>query len=559
MRDDVKLLSVLAVVFVGLFLLMAFRSLLLLFYLLIPLGFGVLVAVATVLLVFGNIHGITLAFGITLTGVAVDYPIHLFSHLDGDRSELRKQVRRIWPTLRLGVITTVIAYTAFVLSDFDGLRQLGLFTVSGLITAAITTRWLLPSIVPTKVPLKQGIMRVHGWFERFGRAAPQLRIWASLVVILAAAYLVLTEQSLKDYNVDSLSPIPVDRRMEDRQIRNDLGMWYGGKLMIVVAPSAETALQRSESLVEQLDQRVKEGAISGYQMAAQYLPSIKKQKQRVRALPNAEQLQSRLNTAVDELPFKQGLFDPFIEDVQQTKSKTLLDIAKVKEFNVGARLAPLLSEGEMGWTAPILLNDVTDPSRFTVMTGKLGDVETYYLDLKGESTKIVAGAIDRVIRLLGWGGLFIYMVLAFNFKSPYIPLRILGPTLASVLVVSALLVSSGTSLNLFHLVSLLLVIGLGLDYALFFNRLTRHHDEWATTYKALWVCCITTVLVFGMLMLSHASPLQAIGKTVASGAALCLAFGAIWSGAERRNGTSGRWRAAMNKHYIRRRSRPATR
>ena len=150
------------------------------------------------------------------------------------------------------------------------------------------------------------------------------------------------------------------------------------------------------------------------------------------------------------------------------------------------------------------------------------------------------------------------MVLAFNFRDALTPLRILGPTLASVLVVSALLVYSGTSLNLFHLVSLLLVIGLGLDYALFFNRLTRHQEEWATTYKALWVCCITTVLVFGMLMLSHASPLQAIGKTVACGAALCLTFGAIWSSAERRKRPSGRWRAAMNKRYIRRRSRAST-
>ena len=301
------------------------------------------------------------------------------------------------------MITTVIAYAAFVLSDFGGLKQLGLFTVSGLITAAITTRWLLPSILPANLPLKQGIMRVHSWFERFGRAAPQLRMWASLVVILAAAYLVLTEQSLKDYNVDSLSPIPVERRLEDRQLRNDLGMWYGGKLLVVVAPSAERALQHSELLVEHLDRRVSEGAISGYQMAAQFLPSIKKQKHRIKTLPKSSQLRNRLEQATTQLPFKPGLFEQFINDVEASKTKVLLDMETVKAFNLGDRLAPLLAKTELGWAAPILLNDVTDPSRFSVITGKVGDVETFYLDLKGESTKIVAHAIDRVIRLLAWG------------------------------------------------------------------------------------------------------------------------------------------------------------
>ena len=76
---------------------------------------------------------------------------------------------------------------------------------------------------------------------------------------------------------------------------------------------------------------------------------------------------------------------------------------------------------------------------------------------------------------------------------------------------------------------LLLVVGLGLDYSLFFNRLSHSVEEWTTTFKALWVCCITTVLVFGMLMLSHTPPLQAVGLTVSIGAGLCLVFGAVWS------------------------------
>lgn len=77
-RSDVRLLTLLATLVIGLFLLIVFRSVRLMLLLFVPLGCGVVVAIAAVLLAFGQIHGITLAFGITLTGVAVDYPIHFF-------------------------------------------------------------------------------------------------------------------------------------------------------------------------------------------------------------------------------------------------------------------------------------------------------------------------------------------------------------------------------------------------------------------------------------------------------------------------------------------------
>ena len=209
----------------------------------VPLFLGVIVAMGSVLLVFGSIHGVTLGFGVTLTGVAVDYPIHLVSQMPGTQSKAREHVKRIWPTLRLGVITTVIAYASLIFSDFRGLTQLGVFTVTGLLTAAAVTRWLLPHIIPKRVVMRHGMERSHNFLERLGRRAPQARIWMSLLVILAAAYLVLLDRPLRDDRLDSLSPIPEERRAQGRALRQDLGMWSGAKLMAIIAPDAETALR----------------------------------------------------------------------------------------------------------------------------------------------------------------------------------------------------------------------------------------------------------------------------------------------------------------------------
>ena len=465
----------------------------------------------------------------TLTGVAVDYPIHLVSQMPGAQTKAREHVKRIWPTLRLGVITTVIAYASLIFSDFTGLTQLGVFTVTGLLTAAAVTRWLLPHIIPTRVVMRHGMERPHNFLERLGRRAPKARVWMSLLVILASAYLVLLDRPLRDDRLDSLSPIPEQRRAQDRALRHDLGMWSGAKLIAIIAPDAEAALQASEDLMPILDNYIRQGILDDYDAAAQYLPSMRLQRIRQSALPNEQALRQRLSEALQGLPFRADIFEPFIADIEQIKDLQPVTLDTLQDTNLVPLLSPLLFELEGRWVAPILLHGVSDTNRLTLLSKQQGDVETVYLDLKQESHAMMQTAMSHVLRLLAWGALFIYLVLALNFRDVRKPVYILIPIIAAVIMVTAILVMSGIQLTVFHLVSLLLVVGLGLDYALFFNRLAHSEEEWATTFKALWVCCVTTVLVFSMLLLSYTPPLQAIGLTVSIGAALCLIFGAVWS------------------------------
>jgi predicted exporter len=236
-----------------------------------------------------------------------------------------------------------------------------------------------------------------------------------------------------------------------------------------------------------------------------------------------------LTEALVGLPFKGDIFEPFISDVGSASDQQPITLETLHDTTLVTLLSPLLFELDGQWVAPILLHGVTDPGRITALSRIAGNVEIAYLDLKQASNDIMQGAMAHMGRLLSWGALFIYLVLALNFRSLRKPLYILAPTIAAVIMTTAILILSGIQLTLFHLVSLLLVVGLGLDYALFFNRLTNSPEEWATTFKALWVSCVTTVLVFAMLLVSNTPPLQAVGLTVSIGAGFCLVFGAVWS------------------------------
>ena len=73
-------------------------------------------------------------------------------------------------------------------------------------------------------------------------------------------------------------------------------------------------------------------------------------------------------------------------------------------------------------------------------------------------------------------------------------------------------------LSVIHLVALLLVTGLGLDYALFLSRAESPRER-AATDQAVLACAVSTTLAFSILAASSIPVLKFLGLTVAIGSA----------------------------------------
>ena len=157
-QHEVLRLSLLSAALVIALLLLIYRSVVALALGLLPVLSGGIAAVAAVGAGFGYVHGLTLGFGTTLIGEAVDYSIYLFIQSERARvgiggnggSDLgdRQWVERFWPTIRLGVLTSICGFASLLFSGFPGLAQLGLYSITGLVVAAVVTRFVLPSLLP---------------------------------------------------------------------------------------------------------------------------------------------------------------------------------------------------------------------------------------------------------------------------------------------------------------------------------------------------------------------------------------------------------------------------
>ena len=521
-QDDVWRLSLCATLLVTTFLFVSYRSVSVLALSLLPLASAILAGIVAVSLVFGSIHGMTLAFGITLLGVVDDYPIHLFSHLTKE-SRAPIVMKEIWPTMRLGVVATALGFSALLLSGFPGLSQLGLFAMVGLFTAACVTRWVLPHIVPIGFHTRREGLHVAQWVDELTRA----RLVVPLAVVIAIGSFIFSATPLWEQDIANLSPISTKMKERDQGLRNELGVPDVRDLIVVEGASEEEALQRSEALARALDPLVGNRELAGYDLAARYLPSRKTQQARQASLPDHETLERNLTSAMKGLPFKPSLFQPFLDAVEKTRTQEPVDMQSFIGTALGLKLDSLLFMHEGRWVAVMPLRGVSDRQKFHDFLTPWGEQQITYLDLKEESNRMVSVYRNETLRLLGWGVLSIGLVLLVGLRAPVTVLRVMLPIGSAIVVVAASLHALGEQFSLFHLASFLLVIGLGLDYALFFNRRHGTQAERGRTVYGLVVCSTTTVLVFGVLALSHIPVLRAIGLTTSLGSMACLVFAAL--------------------------------
>jgi len=515
-------LSTAAAALVLCFLLLSYRSVTLVLLSLIPISSGIVAGMIAVNGWFGFVHGITLGFGITLLGVVDDYPIHLFSHMTAGGSA-PVVMRTIWPTMRIGVLTTAIGFSSLLLSGYPALAQLGLLSLVGLLTAAFVTRWVLPACISQKFSPREV---QPGWLPKVDQLAKG-RTLVPVILVLATLALIWSDTPFWQQDLGSLSPLSDDKKQLDQRLRQELGAPDIRDLVIVEGTTAEDLLQRAESLMPKLEGLRTNGMLAGYDIVSRYLPSCRLQQERQRALPERAVLEKNLGSALEGLPYAPGLFAPFVAAVEAARSQRPLDRESFAGTMLGRKLESLMVVQQNHWVAIVPLRGVLDRRQLETAIAQWGEASASYVDLKEESNRLMTAYRDRTVQLLGWGTAAISIVLALGMPVLNLVWRVLAPIACSLVVVVAVLRGSGEPLSLFHVATFLLVIGLGLDYALFFNRVEGGEADRTRTIFGLVVCSATTILVFGVLAFSTIPVLHAIGMTAACGSLFCLFFAGV--------------------------------
>ncbi|HEY2558914.1 MAG TPA: MMPL family transporter [Caldimonas sp.] len=532
-KSEVERLAVLGSLIVAALLWLAFASLRALAVALLPVATGVVAGIAAVSLGFGQVHGITLGFGTTLIGEAVDYAIYYLIQARGGDGAAERWRRESWPTVRLGLLTSLIGFAALVFTGFAGLAQLGVFSIAGLVAAAATTRFVFPVLVPHGAPGAGFRDRL----ARFMRAATaRLPRWRPAVAALATAAVVALLASPSPWHgeLSALSPVLPSELARDAALRTDVGAADAGALVAVAAADEQGALVAAEAVDDRLDALVADGVLVGYDSPARLLPPTSTQERRRAALPDAETLADRLEEATAGGPLPAARLAPFVADVAAAREQPPIDRAALAATPLVAAVDALLLPGDATRPWRALVNLQVDDARPL----DVGRVRTAIAGIAGARVVAVKAELDaiyaRFLNAAEWqaalGAAAVTLLLAWQLRSARRLGAVAMPIATATLAVLAALTLAGSALGILHLVGLLLTVAIGSNYALFFDHLRERDEVDADTLASLLLANLTTVASFGLLASSRIPVLHAVGIVVAPGAFLSLVFSAAWLG-----------------------------
>jgi predicted exporter len=531
-RGDITRISTISTLGVIVLFLILFRAPRLVLLSLVPLAAGVLTATALSLLVFGRIHGLTLAFGASLIGICIDYPVHLFNHhvLEPAPEGAAGTVRRIRAGLLLGAVTTVAGFVGLGWTSFPGVREIAVFAAVGVIAALAATLWLLPPLMadrPKPVTVQRKLAAIAGDLLARMQARRGLLYVLPVVSLVLIAVAVPRLEFVDD--VSALTQTDADLLAEDEAVRALVSRMDAGRMVVAIGADEEEALQKNDAVHGRLVAAREAGELEAFRSLHDLLWSRKLQADNLAAYGEPEAFEQRLDAAFVSQGFRAGVFGPFIEELGRLRAGEgagPLDYATLAASPLGEAVSSMRVEldgspAEVGILS--LVRGVDDLDALRARVEDLDDVHVF--DQRALMTEIYAGHREQTLELVGVGLLAVLGMIFVRYRR-------VGPTLAAFLpallaagTTVAVLVLAGFALNLLHVVSLLLVLSMGVDYGVFLAESRARPREVAATVSSLLACCLTTVLAFGLLAMSTNPALRAIGLTTGIGvfASLVLA------------------------------------
>ncbi len=529
-RGDIQRISIISTIGVIALFLVLFRSPRAIVLALVPLGAGVLTATAVGLLVFGRLHGMTLAFGASLIGICIDYPVHLFSHhtLEPEPGGAFATARRIRAGLWLGALTTIAGFVGLGWTSFPGVREIAVFAAVGVFAALLTTLFVLPPLLPDRprrVALQEQLAAASGrllaWMQ--GRRGA---LFVLPIVALCLIGLAIPKLEFQD-DVAALTQTDAELLAEDEAVRALVSRMDAGRMIVAIGASEQAALQQNDAVYERLVAAREAGELDDFASLHELLWSEQTQAQNLAAYGEPREFGDRLDAAFGRQGFRAGVFEPFIAELERLRAGegaaplTYAELADSPLREAAGSMRVELDDGQIAILT--LTRGVRDLDALRERIADLDDVHLF--DQRALMAELYGRHRRSTLQLVALGLLAVLGLLALRYRA-------IGPTLAAFIpallaagTAIAALALLGFALNLLHVVSLLLVLSIGVDYGVFLAESREQPEQVAATVSSLLACCLSTVLAFGLLAMSSNPALRAIGLTVGIGvfASLVLA------------------------------------
>ncbi|MGK8545023.1 MMPL family transporter [Enterobacter cloacae] len=497
-KRDISTLGVATLLGVLLLIVATFRSLRPLLLCAISIAIGALAGTVANLLFFGELHLMTLVMSMSIIGISADYTLYYLTErlVHGGENSPWQSLDKVRNALLLALLTTVVAYLIMMLAPFPGIRQMALFAAVGLSASCLTVifwhPWLCRGLPVRPVPASSAMSRWLAAWRRNKTLAVGLPVTLALLSAAGIATLKV------DDDIAQLQALPKTILAQEKTITALTGQRVDQKWFVVYGTSAQQTLERLEAFTPALAQAQKAGELASWRTLP--LNSMKRQKSDLALLHHAA-------PAVMNVLHSAGL-NTVSPDL--TPMPVSVDTWLTSPASEGWRLLWLtLPGGESGVLVPVdgVKNSAALSERAAQHEGVVWiDRKASFDSLFALYRTLLTGLLCVALAAIACGA-----IIRLGWRQGLISLV---PSVLSLSCGLAALAVAGHSVNLFSLLALVLVLGIGINYTLFFSN---PRGTPLTSMLAITLAMMTTLLTLGMLVFSATQAISSFGIVLVSG------------------------------------------
>lgn len=585
-QKDIEIATVLSLSLTVILLLFAFRGLLNVVAAMVSLIVGICLSFGFATLAVGHLNILSMVFAIMLIGLGIEYGIQVVLRYQEELRNGADGIAAIETglctnirTIIMAAATVALAFATFAFTDFKGIAELGIIAAGGVFICVLATFTVLPSMLV----LLERFRKPARVADHTTKIQPKVRLpflfnnpkaVTIITVLIAAGCIYPVMNTHFDYNLMNL------------QAKGLKSVEYAYKLMrskensgyfaVVTANDPEQVRQLTEKLekLPSVDHVVSLNALVPDQQEAKLaeIAALRQTMADIKPTPYVENLQMMELPAVFEgfrdrveklklaLEAKKApeakpvanfltTLDGFFNSLEKEKDKNAVGMLRDFQGGMFAELPDKLNMMKQSLEAGRVESSDIPASlrqRFVGKSGKyllqvaakkeifehqplkefVDQVKSVVPNATGEPVMVYESLTilrDSYLRAFGYAFIGIAAILLINFKS--IRFAIIGtlPLAAGLLMMVGGMQLTGISFNSANIIVLPLILGIGIDSAIYIINRYRQGDEspaqvaFSSAGIGVFLNALTILFSFGALMVAHHQGVFSIGVLMSLG------------------------------------------
>lgn len=475
-------------------------------------------------LLYGQVGGLALGFGIVLLGIAVDFSIHLYLALRYESGTRKQILQRIRKPILLATVTTTSVFIVLLFSQVPSHKQMATLALVGILLAVLFSYLIIPPMVSRKNG-GGGNTNTFSWLNHSSLQSyrtPLLLLW--LIFVIGGT---LCWSGLKYKGDLRVLDVADNSVIEDEDYFRKTWEQQGEQgFLIARGQNLEEALNNNSIIYSTLTRHQD----LSFQSIGPILPSYSMQKRNLSAWKTFwEEEQTSLKKRFATIAVSQGFvadgFAPFFTWLKNDTSfltPEKLANSPLSPF-INSMVRKIDGAGSNRDSGHYLILTTVDTSAgLTQPLLELDKQQGITLISNFKWRNQVEDLLRRDILFLTLScGCLILLIATITFRKINRVVAVLAPVLSALASMAIFSYVNGAELNMMHLLMGIMVIGLSVDYGIFIvcSRLGKPSN---ISFLGVSICAASSLIGFGVLSFAQHPALSSLGITVLMG------IGAAW-------------------------------